>query len=305
MSHSTASLLSALLARRILVLDGAMGTMVQRRGLQEADFRGARFADHPRELKGDNDLLVLTRPDVIRDIHRGYLAAGADIIETCTFNGTAIAQADYGLEAVVREMNTAAARLAREEADAWTARTPERPRFVAGSIGPTNKTLSISPDVNDPAFRSVSFDQVREAYAEQVRGLVDGGCHALLIETVFDTLNAKAAIAAALGVFDEMGVELPLMISVTITDKSGRTLSGQTVEAFWTSAAHARPLAVGINCALGAREMRPYVAELARLSDTFVSCYPNAGLPNAFGQVTTSRRRRPRRWSATSPPPAS
>jgi 5-methyltetrahydrofolate--homocysteine methyltransferase len=284
MSHSTASLLSALLARRILVLDGAMGTMVQRRGLLEADFRGTRFADHPRDLKGDNDVLVLTRPDVIREIHRAYLAAGADIIETCTFNGTAIAQADYGLEGLVRELNTAAARLAREEADAWTAHTPDRPRFVAGSIGPTNKTLSISPDVNDPSFRSVTFDQVREAYAEQIRGLIDGGSHVLLIETIFDTLNAKAAIVAALEVFEEMGVELPLMISVTITDKSGRTLSGQTVDAFWTSIAHARPLAVGVNCALGAREMRPYVAELARLADTCVSCYPNAGLPNAFGQ---------------------
>ncbi len=266
------------------MLDGAMGTMVQRHGLQESDFRGTRFLDHPKDLKGDNDLLVLTQPDVIRGIHRDYLAAGADIIETCTFNGTAIAQADYGLEAYVREINATAARLAREEADAWSARTPDRPRFVAGAIGPTNKTLSISPDVNDPAFRSVSFDEVREAYAEQVRGLIDGGCHVLLIETIFDTLNAKAAIVAALEVFEEAGVELPLMISVTITDKSGRTLSGQTVDAFWTSVAHARPLAVGINCALGAREMRPYVAELARLADTFVSCYPNAGLPNAFGQ---------------------
>jgi 5-methyltetrahydrofolate--homocysteine methyltransferase len=284
MSRSTASVLSALLARRILVLDGAMGTMVQRRGLNEADFRGARFANHPRDLKGDHDLLVLTRPDVVREIHREYLEAGADIIETCTFNGTAIAQADYGLEAVVREMNVAAARLAREEADAWSARTPDRPRFVAGAIGPTNKTLSISPEVNDPAFRSVTFDDVREAYAEQVRGLIEGGCHVLLIETIFDTLNAKAAIVAALEVFEELGIDLPLMLSVTITDKSGRTLSGQTVDAFWTSVAHARPLAVGVNCALGAREMRPYVAELARLADGFVSCYPNAGLPNAFGQ---------------------
>ena len=237
-----------------------MGTMVQRKELQESDFRGTRFSGHPRYLQGDNDILVLTRPDVIRGIHDDYLAAGADIIETCTFNGTAIAQADYGLESVVREMNGSAARLAREAADAWTARTPDRPRFVAGSIGPTNKTLSISPDVNDPSFRSVTFDQVRDAYAEQIRGLIEGGCHALLIETIFDTLNAKAAIVAALDVFDETGVELPLMLSVTITDRSGRTLSGQTVDAFWTSVAHARPLAVGINCALGAREMRPYLA---------------------------------------------
>jgi 5-methyltetrahydrofolate--homocysteine methyltransferase len=284
MSHSTASVLAALLSRRILVLDGAMGTMVQRAGLTEADFRGARFAGHAHDLKGDNDVLVLTRPDVIGRIHDDYLAAGADIIETCTFNATAIAQADYGLEGIVREMNAAAARLARDAADAWTARTPDRPRFVAGSIGPTNRTLSLSPDVNDPSFRATTFDRVRAAYAEQIRGLIDGGCHALLVETIFDTLNAKAAIVAALDVFDETGVELPLMLSVTVTDKSGRTLSGQTVDAFWTSVAHARPLVVGVNCALGAREIRPYLADLARLADTFVSCYPNAGLPNAFGE---------------------
>jgi 5-methyltetrahydrofolate--homocysteine methyltransferase len=284
MPHSTASLLSALLARRILVLDGAMGTMVQQRRLAEADFRGARFASHPRDLKGDNDVLVLTRPDVISAIHDEYLAAGADIIETCTFNATAIAQADYGLELVVREMNAAAARLARQAADAWTARTPQRPRFVAGAVGPTNRTLSMSPDVNDSSFRAVTFDQLREAYAEQIRGLVEGGCHVLLIETIFDTLNAKAAILAAGDVFEETGTDLPLMLSVTITDKSGRTLAGQTVDAFWTSVAHARPLSVGVNCAIGAREMRPHVAELARQADTFVSCYPNAGLPNAFGQ---------------------
>jgi 5-methyltetrahydrofolate--homocysteine methyltransferase len=284
MSHSTASVLSALLARRILVLDGAMGTMVQRRGLQEADFRGSRFPRHPHDLKGDNDVLVLTRPDVIREIHHDYLAAGADIIETCTFNATAIAQADYGLEGIVLELNTAAARLAREQADAWSARTPERPRFVAGAIGPTNRALSLSPDVNDPAFRSVTFDQVRDAYAEQVRGLIDGGCDILLVETIFDTLNAKAAIVAALDVFEARGVDLPLMLSATVSDRSGRTLSGQTVDAFWTSVTHARPLAVGVNCALGAREMRPHVAELARVAGTFVSCYPNAGLPNAFGQ---------------------
>jgi 5-methyltetrahydrofolate--homocysteine methyltransferase len=283
MPTPAATQLASLLASRILVLDGAMGTMVQRRQLQEADFRGDRFADHPRDLKGDNDLLVLTRPEVIRAIHDEYLAAGADIIETSTFNGTAIAQADYGLESIVRELNVAAARLARDAADEWTARTPGKPRFVAGAIGPTNKTLSLSPDVNDPAFRAVTFDEVRGAYAEQIRGLIEGGCDALLIETIFDTLNAKAAIVAAREVFDEMGVELPLMLSVTITDRSGRTLSGQTVDAFWVSVAHARPLAVGVNCALGAREIRPYVAELARLADTFVSCYPNAGLPNAFG----------------------
>ena len=280
----TTSALATLLSDRILVLDGAMGTMIQRRGLDEADFRGTRFATHGRDLKGDNDLLVLTRPDVIGDIHDAYLAAGADIIETCTFNGTSIAQADYGLESIVHELNVAAARVARRAADDWTARTPDRPRFVVGSIGPMNKTLSLSPDVNDPAFRAVTFDQVREAYAEQIRGLIEGGCDALLIETIFDTLNAKAAIVAALDVFDDTGVTLPLLISVTITDRSGRTLSGQTVDAFWASVRHARPLAVGVNCALGAREMRPYIAELARIADTAVSCYPNAGLPNAFGQ---------------------
>ncbi len=242
MSTRPASPLAALLDRRILVLDGAMGTMVQRRRLGEEDFRGTRFAAHPRDLKGDNDLLVLTRPDVIREIHDEYLAAGADIIETSTFNGTAIAQADYGLEALVYELNVAAGRLARAAADEWTARTPDKPRFVAGAIGPTNKTLSLSPDVNDPAFRAVTFDQVRDAYAEQVRGLIDGGCDVLLIETIFDTLNAKAAIVAAREVFEEQGVELPVMISVTITDKSGRTLSGQTVDAFWVSVAHARPV---------------------------------------------------------------
>jgi 5-methyltetrahydrofolate--homocysteine methyltransferase len=284
MSHSTASVLSALLARRILVLDGAMGTMVQRLGLTEVDFRGSRFAGHPRDLKGNNDVLPLTRPDAIERIHDEYLVAGADIVETCTFGATAIAQADYGLEPFVREMNVAAARIARRAADAWTARTPDRPRFVAGSIGPTNKTLSISPDVADPSIRSTTFDLVRAAYAGQMRGLIEGGCHLLLIETIFDTLNAKAAIAAAFDVFDETGVELPLMLSATIADRSGRTLSGQTIEAFWISVAHARPLAVGLNCSLGAREMRPYLADLARLAGTFVSCYPNAGLPNPFGQ---------------------
>jgi 5-methyltetrahydrofolate--homocysteine methyltransferase len=276
--------LSHLLARRILVLDGAMGTMVQRQGLEEADFRGERFRQHPRDLKGNNDLLVLTRPDVILGIHRDYLAAGADIIETSTFTATAIAQADYGLEAAVREVNVAAARLARRAAGEWTKRTPDKPRFVAGSIGPTNRTLSISPDVNDAAFRAVTFDQVREAYAEQIAGLLEGGCDLLLIETIFDTLNAKAAVVAAEEVFESLGRRVPLMLSVTITDRSGRTLSGQTVEAFWVSVAHAAPMAVGLNCALGAREMRPYLVELAGIADTFVSCYPNAGLPNAFGQ---------------------
>ncbi len=278
------SVLQAALARRILILDGAMGTMIQQRGLGEADFRGERFADHPRELKGDNDLLVLTRPDVIEAVHDDYLAAGADIIETNTFNGTAIVQADYGLEAIVHELNREAARLARRAAARWTARTPDRPRFVAGAIGPTNRTLSMSPDVNDQTFRATTFEALRDSYAEQARGLVDGGCDLLLIETIIDTLNAKAAIVAVQQVFDERGVELPLMLSVTITDRSGRVLSGQTIDAFWTSVAHARPFSVGINCALGAREMRPYLSELARIADTWISCYPNAGLPNAFGE---------------------
>ncbi len=278
-----ASTLRELLRRRILVLDGAMGTMIQTYRLGEADYRGARFADHGHDLKGDNEVLSLTRPDVITEIHERYLDAGADIIETNTFSSTAIAQADYRLEPVVHELNVAAARLARTAADAWTARTPERPRFVAGALGPTNRTLSISPDVNDPTFRAVTFDQVRTAYVEQARALIEGGVDLLLLETIFDTLNAKAALVGIEEVFAELGTRLPVIISVTITDRSGRTLSGQTVDAFHTSIAHARPLAVGINCALGAREMRPYLAELASITPSFVSCYPNAGLPNAFG----------------------
>ena len=277
------AVLEAALAKRILILDGAMGTMIQRRKLGEADFRGERFQDHPRDLKGDNDLLVLTRPDVIEAIHGEYLEAGADIVETNTFNGTTAVQADYGLEAIVYELNREAARLAKRAAAAWTHRTPDRPRFVAGAIGPSNRTLSISPDVDDATFRATTFDALRNAYAEQARGLIDGGCDLLMVETIFDTLNAKAAIVAIQEVFDERGVELPLMISVTITDRSGRTLSGQTIDAFWVSIAHARPFSVGLNCALGARDMRPYLAELARIADTYVSCYPNAGLPNAFG----------------------
>jgi 5-methyltetrahydrofolate--homocysteine methyltransferase len=275
--------LERLLAERILVIDGAMGTMLQGRSLGEADFRGERLRDHPRDLKGDNELLVLTRPDVVEGIHDAYCAAGADIIETNTFGATRIAQADYGTEQLCPELNVEAARLARKVADAWTARTPQKPRFVAGAIGPTNKTLSISPDVNDAAFRDVTFDELEATYAEQARGLVEGGADILLIETIFDTLNAKAAIVAVRKLFEELGRELPLMISVTITDRSGRTLSGQTVDAFWTSVAHAKPLSVGINCALGADEMRPFLADLADFAPVPVSCYPNAGLPNAFG----------------------
>jgi 5-methyltetrahydrofolate--homocysteine methyltransferase len=281
---SRRELLEAALERRILVLDGAMGTMVQRRGLDEAAYRGARFAEHPRDLRGDHDVLVLTRPDVVLDIHRAYLEAGADLIETNTFNATVVSQAEYGLEGIVLELNQRAAELARAAADEWSARTPDRPRFVVGSMGPTSRTLSISPDVNDPAFRSLTFDQLRTAYAEQARGLVAGKVDVLLVETIFDTLNAKAAIVAVQETFEATGVELPLWLSVTITDRSGRTLSGQTVDAFWVSVAHARPFSVGVNCALGAREMRPHLAELARVATTRVSCHPNAGLPNAFGE---------------------
>jgi 5-methyltetrahydrofolate--homocysteine methyltransferase len=283
--------LEDLLSERILLLDGAMGTMIQRHELDEPDFRGERFRDHPRDLCGDNDLLVLTRPDVIRGIHDAYLEVGSDLIETNTFNSTRISQADYALEPLAYELNVAAARLARESADAWTARTPERPRFVLGAIGPLNKTLSLSPDVNDPAFRALSFAEARDAYAEQVRGLVAGGVDGLLVETIFDTLNAKAALIAIEHVFAECGRRLPLLLSVTVTDRSGRTLSGQTIEAFWTSVAHARPLSVGINCSLGAEDMRPYLEELSRIADTHVSCYPNAGLPNAFGGYDQSPER--------------
>ncbi len=276
--------LNDLLSTRLLILDGAMGTMIQRRKLQEADFRGDRFAAHPHDLKGNSDVLVLTRPDVIGDIHRAYLDAGADIIETNSFNAQAVSQADYALEPYVYEINAEAARVARAAADEFTARTPDQPRFVAGSIGPANRTLSISPDINNPAARAITFDQLKHAYAEQVRGLIDGGADLLLLETIFDTLNAKAGLVAIDEVSEERGIRLPLMISVTITDRSGRTLSGQTLEAFYISIAHARPWCVGLNCALGARDMRPHLAELARLTDAWVSVHPNAGLPNAFGE---------------------
>ena len=270
---------------RILIIDGAMGTMIQRRQLSEQDFRGQRFADFHRDLRGNNDVLNLTQPRVIREIHEAYLEAGADIIETNTFSSTRIAQADYDMQELAYELNLAGARIAREAADAFTSRNPERPRFVAGAIGPTNKTLSISPDVTNPGYRAVSFDEVAAAYEEQVRGLVEGGVDALLIETIFDTLNAKAAIYAIRQYFRKSGRQpLPVMISVTITDASGRTLSGQTLEAFYISIMHARPFSVGLNCALGARQMGPYLEELSRLASCFVSVYPNAGLPNAFGE---------------------
>ena len=275
--------LPALLGERILVLDGAMGTMIQREGLAEADYRGERFRDWPRDLKGNNDLLSLTRPAVIRGIHAAYLEAGADIIETNTFNATSVSMADYGMEALVPELNRAAAALARAVADDYEARTPGRPRYVAGILGPTSKTASISPDVNDPAARNVTFPELVQAYGEAARALLDGGADLLMIETIFDTLNAKAAIVAVEEAFAGLGVRVPVMISGTITDQSGRTLSGQTVEAFWNSVAHARPLSVGLNCALGARQLRPYVQDLSRVAPVLTSAHPNAGLPNAFG----------------------
>ncbi len=278
------------LEQRILVLDGAMGTMIQREGLAEADFRGERFRDFPRDLRGNNDLLNLTRPQLIRDIHTRYLEAGADILETNTFNSTAISQSDYDLQDIVAELNLAGARLAREAADAWSARSPARPRFVAGVLGPMNRTLSLSPDVNDPGFRAVSFDQVKDAYRVAVRALVEGGVDLLMVETIFDTLNAKAALFAIDEHSEETGVRLPIMISGTITDASGRTLSGQTAEAFWNSVRHARPLSIGFNCALGARQLRPHVEELARIADVYVSAHPNAGLPNAMAEYDEQPR---------------
>ena len=277
--------LEALLAQRILVLDGAMGTMVQGRRLTESDFRGRRFAHHPRELKGNNDLLCLTQPGVVNDIHHRYLAAGADIIATNTFNSNAPSQADYGLQSLVYELNVTAARIARGAADAYTNKQPARPRFVAGVLGPTNKTASISPDVNDPGYRNISFDELVAAYAEAARGLLDGGADILLLETVFDTLNAKAAIFAMETLFEQRGQRLPVMISGTITDQSGRTLTGQTPEAFWNSVRHASPLTIGLNCALGGKLMRPYIEELARVADAYVCAYPNAGLPNPLSET--------------------
>jgi len=272
-----------LLGERILVLDGAMGTVIQSYKLGEADYRGERFRDWPKDLQGNNDLLVLTRPEVIGEIHRRYLEAGADIVETNTFNSNATSQADYGTEALVRELNLAAAQVARRAADDVAARTG-RPRFVAGALGPTNRTASLSPNVNDPGFRNVTFDELATTYAEATRALVEGGVDLIMVETIFDTLNAKAALFAVRSVLDELGLDLPLMVSGTITDASGRTLSGQTVEAFWNSVRHARPAVIGLNCALGAKQLRPYVEELSRLADAYVCAYPNAGLPNAFGE---------------------
>ncbi len=283
-AYTRGQALPGVLAQRIAIIDGAMGTMIQRYKLTEADFRGDRFRDHGKDLKGNNDLLQLTRPDVIREIHEQYLAAGADLIETNTFGATRIAQEDYGLGHIARELNVAAAKIARAACDAHS--TPDKPRFVAGALGPTPRTASISPDVNDAGARNTSFDELRAAYREQAEGLLEGGCDLFLVETIFDTLNAKAAIFALDELMADTGERLPVIISGTVTDASGRILSGQTVSAFWHSVRHARPLAVGLNCALGATLMRPYIEELAKVAgDTYVSCYPNAGLPNPMSDT--------------------
>ena len=283
------------LSERILIIDGAMGTMIQRHRLEEADYRGERFADGydsrhvhgedcGHDLKGNNDLLLLSKPEVIAGVHAEYLEAGADLVETNTFNATSVSQADYHLEHLVYELNKEGARVARACCDAMEARTPEKPRFVIGVLGPTSRTASISPDVNDPGFRNTSFDELRATYREAIEGLIDGGADTLMVETIFDTLNAKAALYAIEEVFDARGGRLPVMISGTITDASGRTLSGQTAEAFYASVSHGRPLSVGLNCALGAKDLRQHVETLANIADSHVSAHPNAGLPNAFGE---------------------
>jgi 5-methyltetrahydrofolate--homocysteine methyltransferase len=282
--YTRAEALPEILKTRIAILDGAMGTMIQRFKLTEADYRGERFKDFPKDVKGNNELLSLTRPDVIRDIHEGYLAAGADMIETNTFGATTIAQADYDMQYLTREMNLQSAQLARAACDKFS--TPDKPRFVVGALGPTPKTASISPDVNDAGARNVTFEELRAAYYEQVEALVEGGSDVLLVETIFDTLNAKAALFAIEEFFEASGQRLPLIISGTVTDASGRILSGQTVTAFWHSVRHAQPLAIGLNCALGATLMRPYIQELNKVAiDTFISCYPNAGLPNPMSDT--------------------
>jgi 5-methyltetrahydrofolate--homocysteine methyltransferase len=283
-AYTRAQALPELLRQRLLILDGAMGTMIQRLRLSEAQYRGERFKDFHKDVKGNNELLSLTQPQVIGDIHEGYLAAGADLIETNTFGATTVAQADYDMADLAVEMNRASAAIARAACDKFS--TPERPRFVAGALGPTPKTASISPDVNDPGARNTHFEELRQAYYEQTQALVEGGSDLLLVETIFDTLNAKAALFAIDEYFEHSGERLPLIISGTVTDASGRILSGQTVSAFWHSVRHARPLAVGLNCALGAALMRPYIQELAKVAgDTFISCYPNAGLPNPMSET--------------------
>ena len=294
LTYTRAQLLPGILEKRVVILDGAMGTMIQRFRLDEAQYRGGiyngagsqqgRFADFHKDVKGNNELLSLTRPDIIGGIHEAYLAAGADLIETNTFGATSIAQADYDMASLAREMNLASAKLARAACDKFS--TPDKPRFVVGALGPTPKTASISPEVNDPGARNVSFEQLRAAYHEQALALIEGGSDLLLVETIFDTLNAKAALFAIDEVFEATGERLPLIISGTVTDASGRILSGQTVTAFWHSVRHARPLAIGLNCALGAALMRPYIQELSRAApDTFISCYPNAGLPNPMAET--------------------
>jgi len=283
--YTRAQALPETLKQRIVILDGAMGTMIQRFKLTEADYRGERFKDFAKDVKGNNELLSLTRPDVIRDIHEGYLAAGADLIETNTFGATTIAQEDYGMADLAREMNLASARLAKAACEKFS--TPDKPRYAAGALGPTPKTASISPDVNDPGARNISFEELRKAYYEQVEALVEGGVDVLLVETIFDTLNAKAALFAIDEFFEASGQRLPIIISGTVTDASGRILSGQTVTAFWHSVRHARPLAIGLNCALGATLMRPYIQELHKAvgDEAFISCYPNAGLPNPMSET--------------------
>ena len=279
--------LLAAAAKRILVLDGAMGTMIQGLQFDEAAFRGARFKDFHRDLRGNNDLLILTQPQAIEDIHAAYLRAGADIVATNTFSSTSIAQADYDLSDIAYEMNREGARLARNAAERVTAEDG-KPRFVAGAIGPTNRTASISPDVANPGYRAVTFDDLREAYGEQIKGLLDGGADMLLVETIFDTLNAKAALYAISEICEARGVDVPVMVSGTITDKSGRLLSGQMPEAFWNSVRHARPITIGFNCALGAEDLRAHIADIGRVADTLVCAYPNAGLPNEFGRYDES-----------------
>ena len=282
-AYTRAQQLPEILKQRIVILDGAMGTMIQRYKLTEADYRGTRFTEHHVDVKGNNELLLLTRPEVIREIHEQYLAAGADLIETNTFGATSVAQEDYDMAELAYEMNVVAAQIAREACDQYS--TPDKPRFVAGAFGPTPRTASISPDVNDPGARNIDYEQLRAAYYEQGKGLLDGGADVFLVETIFDTLNAKAALFAIEQLFEDTGERLPVLISGTVTDASGRILSGQTVEAFWYSLRHAKPLTFGLNCALGGELMRPYIAELSKLCDCGVSCYPNAGLPNPMSDT--------------------
>ncbi|WP_124642285.1 homocysteine S-methyltransferase family protein [Amniculibacterium aquaticum] len=282
------SLIKNILSQRILILDGAMGTMLQRHQFSEEDFRGERFKDWPKPVKGNNDLLSLTQPEAIADVHRQYFEAGADIVETNTFSGTTIAMADYGMEELVYELNFESAKIARKVADKFTAAQPNKPRFVAGAIGPTNRTASLSPDVNDPGFRAITFEELRVAYKQQAEALLDGGVDILLVETIFDTLNAKAALFAIDEIQEERNIQIPIMVSGTITDASGRTLSGQTAEAFLISISHLNLLSVGFNCALGAKQLTPYLETIANKSNFAISAYPNAGLPNAFGQYDES-----------------